>query len=186
MIPPLEALERLQEGNRRYVSDHRGLGVSADHFRRGELAVDQEPFAVILGCSDSRVTPEFIFDMGPGDLFVIRVAGNIATRSQIGSIEFAVDRLGTQLIVVLGHSMCGAILATLEEIEHPSEGPSPNLHSIIDHVRPAVDKLLARANHENPDLLVQQAIRANIRASAAILRHGSKVIEQRTKVSGSS
>ena len=181
MIPASKALERLIEGNRRFVSDHRGQDVITDSSQRGELAAGQEPFAVILGCSDSRVTPEIIFDQGPGNLFVIRIVGNIASLSQIGSIEFAVERLGTQLVVVLGHSMCGAILATLEEIERPTEDLSPNFRSLIDHIRPSVDMLLSTTLPEIPDGLIQQAVRANIRTSAEKLRNGSRILEQRIR-----
>lgn len=124
MISAREALERLQEGNRRFVSDARSRDSLASQTRRGELAAGQEPFAVILGCSDSRVPVEIVFDQGLGDLFVIRVAGNIVAPSQVGSVEFALERFGTRLVAVLGHSQCGAILATLEELRRPRENQS--------------------------------------------------------------
>src|SRR5258706_13025023 len=111
--------------------------------RRRELAAGQEPFAIILGCSDSRVPAEIVFDQGLGDLFVIRVAGNIVAPSQIGSVEFAAERFGTRLVVVLGHSRCGAIQATLEELALPTEGKSRNLRSIVDRIRPSVEALMA-------------------------------------------
>jgi carbonic anhydrase len=114
MIPALEALERLREGNRRFASEGRSGDASTGQSRRREVAAAQEPFAIILGCSDSRVPAEIVFDQGLGDLFVIRVAGNIVAPSQIGSVEFAAERFGTRLVVVLGHSNCGAIQATLE------------------------------------------------------------------------
>src|SRR5918993_934020 len=92
-----------------------------------ELTSGQEPFAIILGCSDSRVPAEMVFDQGLGDLFVVRVAGNIVASSQVGSVEFAAERYHTRLVVVLGHSMCGAILATLEELGRPTQDQSRNL-----------------------------------------------------------
>lgn len=134
--------------------------------------------AIILGCSDSRVPAEIIFDQGLGDLFVIRVAGNIVAPSQVGSVEFAADRYGSPLVIVLGHSMCGAVLATLEELQQPTNSQSRNQRSIVDRVRPSVEPLFATELKHNPDELVKQAIRANIRASANQLRHGSEVLEQ--------
>src|SRR5215813_1321372 len=139
MISAREALKRLQDGNRRFTSSVRGTEPYLSHARRAELAKNQEPFAIILGCSDSRVPAEIVFDQGLGDLFVIRVAGNIVAPSQVASIEFAAARFGTRLVVVLGHSQCGAILATLEEMDRPPENRSESLRSIVDRVRPAVD-----------------------------------------------
>ena len=146
--------------------------------RRTELAAGQEPFAIILGCSDSRVPAEIVFDQGLGDLFVIRVAGNIVASSQVGSVEFAAERFSTRLVVVLGHSQCGVILATLEELQQPTDHQSRNLRSIVDRVRPSVEALLATGLRDDPEALVRQAVRANIRASANHLRHGSVVLEQ--------
>ena len=177
MISALEALERLREGNRRFVSDVPG-GALASQTRRGELAAGQEPFAIILGCSDSRVPAEIVFDQGLGALFVIRVAGNIVAPSQVGSVEFAAGRFGTRLVVVLGHSQCGAILATLEELGRPSQDQSQNLRSIVDRIRPSVLPLLGTELRHDPDALVGQAVRANIQASANHLRHGSELLEQ--------
>ena len=178
MIAALEALERLREGNRRFESDIRSHEALPSRSRRQELATGQEPFAIILGCSDSRVPAEIVFDQGLGDLFVIRVAGNIVSPSQVGSVEFAAERFGTRLIVVLGHSSCGAILATLEEIGRPSEAQSRGLHSIVSRVRPSVEELLATDFGNDPEELVRQAVRANIRASADHLRHGSEILVQ--------
>src|SRR6478752_7278382 len=149
MIPAIEALERLREGNRRFVAEIR-KEKAAGRKRRREVAVAQEPFAIILGCSDSRVPAEIVFDQGLGDLFVIRVAGNIVAPSQIGSVEFAAERYATRLVVVLGHSQCGAILATLEELQRPTENQSPNLHSIVDRVRPSVEGLLETELRHDP------------------------------------
>src|SRR5690606_25162141 len=146
--------------------------------RRHELTNGQEPFAIILGCSDSRVPAEIVFDQGLGDLFVIRVAGNIVAPSQVGSVEFAAARFGTRLVVVLGHSTCGAITATLEELARPSRDQSRNLRSIVDRVRPSVEALLATDLARQPEALVRAAVRANIRVSANHLRNGSEVLEQ--------
>ena len=178
MISGSEALERLREGNRRFVSDVRGSAALVTQTRRSELADGQEPFAIILGCSDSRVPAEIVFDQGLGDLFVIRVAGNIVASSQIGSVEFAAERFGTPLVVVLGHSRCGAVLATLEELMRPREKQSRNLRSIVDRIRPSVEGLLATELSHDSETLVRHAVRANIRASANQLRHGSEVLEE--------
>jgi carbonic anhydrase len=146
--------------------------------RRAQLAAGQEPFAIVLGCSDSRVPAEIVFDQGLGDLFVIRVAGNIVASSQVGSVEFAAARFGTPLVVVLGHSQCGAVLATLEELQQPTEQQSRNLRSIVDRVRPSVEALLATELAHDTDALVRHAVRANIRVAANHLRHGSEILEQ--------
>ncbi len=178
MISVRQALERLREGNRRFASDTRSRDTLPGQSRRSELATGQEPFAIILGCSDSRVPAEIVFDQGLGDLFVIRVAGNIVAPSQVGSVEFAAERFGTRLVVVLGHSRCGAILATLEQLGRPMEGQSRNLRSIVDRIRPSVEPLLTTDLGPDPEALVRRAVRANIRVSANHLRHGSEVLEQ--------
>jgi carbonic anhydrase len=178
MISALEGLRRLRDGNRHFEAGTIRGGTINDESRRMELVAGQNPFAVILGCSDSRVPAEIVFNQGLGDLFVIRVAGNIVAPSQVGSVEFAVERFGTRLVVVLGHSNCGAILATLEELERPSESRSANLNSIVDRVRPSVETLLETDLRNKPEELVHQAVRANIRASAHHLRHGSRLLEQ--------
>jgi len=177
MIPAHEALERLRAGNQRFVSEIRNQDGVATQQRRRELVAGQEPFAVILGCSDSRVPAEIVFDQGLGDLFVIRVAGNIVAPSQIGSVEFAAERMATRLVVVLGHSQCGAILATLEELRRPRAEQSRNLRSIVDRVRPSVETLLSTELRHDHDALVHQAVRANIRMSVDHLRHGSELLE---------
>jgi carbonic anhydrase len=178
MIPAREALQRLRDGNRRFVSNVRSHASLADETRRVEVALGQEPFAIILGCSDSRVPAEIVFDQGLGDLFVIRVAGNIVAPSQVGSVEFAAERYGTRLVVVLGHSQCGAILATIDELMRPTVNQSLNLHSIVDRVRPAVEPLLRTAQRLEPEALVRDAVRANVRSSVHHLRHGSEILEQ--------
>ena len=178
MIPAREALERLREGNLRFAANVRGSDAFVSHTRRVELASGQQPFAIILGCSDSRVPAEIVFDQGLGYLFVIRVAGNIVAPSQVGSVEFAAARYSTRLVVVLGHSQCGAILATLEEMRAPTGNQSRNLQSIVDRVRPSVEGVFAGKVGPDSDALVQQAVRANIRASVDHLRHGSRVLEE--------
>jgi carbonic anhydrase len=177
MIPAQEALDRLKEGNQRFVANARDQDATQYHTRRAELAAGQQPFAIILGCSDSRVPAELVFDQGLGDLFVIRVAGNIVAPSQVGSVEFAAARYDTRLVVVLGHSQCGAILATLEEMQRPTENQSRNLKAIVDRVRPSVETVMEAHRDGHPDLLVEAAVRANIRASVNHLRHGSEVLE---------
>jgi len=179
MLTPLEALARLSEGNRRFASESLRSGQApVGETRRNQLVSGQEPFAIVLGCSDSRVPAELIFDQGLGDLFVIRVAGNIVAPSQIGSVEFAATRFGTRLVVVLGHSQCGAILATLEELRRPLETQSRNLRSIVDRVRPAVEPLLATSLRHDTEALVQHAVRANVAQSVNQLRHGSEILER--------
>jgi len=177
MISARDALERLQEGNLRFVSNVRGSDALLLH-RRAELPMSQEPFAIILGCSDARVPAEIVFDQGLGDLFVIRVAGNIVAPSQVGSVEFAAARFGTRLVVVLGHSQCGAILATLDALQRPSDNQSRNLQAIVDRVRPSVEGLLATDLRHDLNALVKQAVRANIRTAVDHLRHGSQLLEQ--------
>jgi carbonic anhydrase len=171
------ALERLLEGNRRFVAGVRKEDARTNRARRSELTAGQEPFAIILGCSDSRVPAEIVFDQGLGDLFVIRVAGNIVAPSQVASVEFAAARFGTRLVVVLGHSQCGAVEATLEELRQPAENQSLSLRSIVDRIRPSVETLLATELRHDPAALVRHAVRANIRASVGHLRHGSGILE---------
>ena len=178
MIPAPEALNRLREGNLRFTSNVRDTDGFLTQTRRAALTNSQQPFAIILGCSDSRVPAEIVFDQGLGDLFVIRVAGNIVAPSQVGSVEFAAARFGTRLVVVLGHSQCGVILATVEELRQPTKTQSQNLRAIVDRVRPSVEGLLETGLTNDPDTLVKQAVRANIRASAGHLRHGSQILEQ--------
>jgi carbonic anhydrase len=184
MIPAREALQRLREGNRRFADDTRSSESLISPRRRAELASGQEPFAAILGCSDSRVPVEIIFDQGLGDLFVIRVAGNIVAPSQIGSVEFVAERFKTRLVVVLGHSRCGVIQATLEQLTGPTERRSRNVHSIVNRVRPSVEGLLETGLRHDYDALVHHAVRANVRASTNQLRHGSQVIEQMIQTEG--
>jgi carbonic anhydrase len=178
MLTAQQALQRLREGNRRFVADDPSPDTNLGHARRAETAIEQKPFAIILGCSDSRVPAEIVFDQGLGDLFVIRVAGNIVAPSQIGSVEFAAARFGTRLVVVLGHSQCGAIVATLEEMQRPTENQSRHLHSIVDRIRPSIAELLHTDLKHDLDALVDRAVRANVRVSMNHLRHGSDILEQ--------
>ena len=172
------ALDRLKQGNRRFVTGEGVREIGVDHAQRMAQVVDQNPFAIVLGCSDSRVPAELVFDQGVGDLFVIRVAGNIVMPSQIGSVEFAAEKFGTRLVIVLGHSHCGAVLATLEELEQPSESRSPNLCRIVDAIRPSVEDLFQASQGDHREDLVQAAVRANIRASVNHLRQGSEILEK--------
>ncbi|MFH1572154.1 MAG: carbonic anhydrase [Gemmatimonadota bacterium] len=178
MLSAPDALDCLQAGNRRFAAGRRAGDAFADRARRDELLSGQEPFAVVLGCSDSRVPVEIVFDQGLGDLFVIRVAGNIVASSQIDSVEFAAERFGTRLVVVLGHSRCGAVQATVEQLCQPAGVQSRRLRSIVDRVRPSVEGLLATDLRDDVDALVAQAVRANVRVSADHLRHGSPILER--------
>lgn len=181
MIPAKEALARLKEGNRRFVA---ALKDDKAAVRRFELTQEQWPFAIILGCSDARVPAEIVFDQGLGDLFVIRVAGNIVAPSQVGSVEFAAAKFGTRLVVVLGHTQCGAIQATLEEVQRPAERQSPNLRSIVERVRPSVETLLRTDAKNDLAALSRQAVRANIKVSVDHLRHGSEILENLIRKEG--
>jgi carbonic anhydrase len=172
-----KALERLREGNRRFASNQSTALYLSDPASRARLIAGQEPFAIILGCSDSRVPAELVFDQGFGDLFVIRVAGNIVAPSQVGSVEFAASRFGTRLVVVMGHSQCGAVIAALEELQGRATTQSRNLRSIVDRVRPSVETLLASRSAHDAESLLRDAVRANIRASVNHLRHGSELLE---------
>jgi len=177
MMSAQDALDCLKEGNRRFVSGARRGDALVSHSQRAELAKGQQPFAIILGCSDSRVPAEIVFDQGLGDLFVIRVAGNIVAPSQIGSVEFAAAQFGTRLVVVLGHSQCGAVLATLQELQQPTVNRSRNLRSIVDRIRPAVEPLLTTELRHDVDALVRHAVRSNVSISVSYLRHGSDILE---------
>lgn len=169
MINAQEALQRLREGNQRFVSGVQSAETFLSRSKRGDLVSGQEPFAVILGCSDSRVPVEIVFDRGLGDLYVIRVAGNIVAPSQIGSVEFAAEQFGVRLVIIMGHSGCGAVAATLEDIAKPNNEHSKNLRAIVDRIRPALDHV---------DNLSENATKANVQYSVNSLRHGSPIIEE--------
>lgn len=177
MSPALDALAKLRAGNERFVAGETDVRTLANLERRTELVAGQQPLAIVLGCSDARVPAELIFDQGLGELFSIRVAGNIVAPSQIASIEFAAENFGTRLVVVLGHSQCGAVIATLKHLEAPDRDSGTSIHSIIGRIRPAVQSLLAAQASLGPDALLDAAVRANIRASANHLRHGSPLLE---------
>jgi len=177
VISASDALERLREGNRRFVAGEHTIDELASGIRRMAVVSGQRPIATILGCSDSRVPVEVVFDQGFGDLFVIRVAGNIVAPSQVGSVEFAAERLGTRLVVVLGHTRCGAVTATLEDLQRPASNQSWNMNSIVSRIRPSVEGLLETELRHDHDLLIDKAVRANVRASVNQLRHGSDVLE---------
>lgn len=174
MVSASDALKRLRKGNWRFVNGKNDIARSIGEARRAELVDSQAPFAVVLSCSDSRVPVELIFDQGLGELFVIRVAGNIVAPSQIGSIEYAAAQLGVGLVVVLGHSKCGAVESTLRALKEKQEGVSPNLLSIVDRIRPAIEPLLGASE----DVTLTDAIRANVRQSVAQLQSGSQLLEQ--------
>ncbi|HET8948177.1 MAG TPA: carbonic anhydrase [Candidatus Polarisedimenticolia bacterium] len=183
MIVAAAALERLRAGNRRFVEDLRRNQSNTE--RRTALTTGQEPFATVLGCSDSRVPAEIVFDQGLGDLFVIRVAGNIVAPSQVASIEFAAARFGTRLVVVLGHSGCGAIQATLEELDRPADSRSEMFRAIVDRVRPAVESVIAHHGAAgDPGTVYSEAVRANVRRSVSLLKSGSELIERMLRHDG--
>lgn len=181
MIDSDEALERLQAGNRRFVEGRSLFSELVNQQRRAQLVTGQNPWAIILGCSDSRAPAEILFDLGLGDLFVIRVAGNVVAPSGVGSIEFAVESYGTPLVVVLGHTNCGAIQATLEALAHPEKTPSLNLNSIVSRIRPTIETLTETDLIEKPEELAVKAVRANVRASVNQIRHSSPMLEQRVQ-----
>src|SRR5262245_41632960 len=184
MISALEALTRLRDGNRRFVADRSATDPLASRARRTELVAGQEPFEIILGCSASRVPAELVCDQGFGDRFVIRIAGNIVAPSQIGSVEFAAARFGTRLVVVLGHSQCGAVVATLDELQGRATTESKNLRSIVDRVRPAIEPILASRTSATLDELLHAAVRANVQTAANHLRQGSELLEQLIQTKG--
>jgi carbonic anhydrase len=178
MLTAARALARLRDGNRRFVSDRAVASFVSNPSRRAELVSGQEPFAIVLGCSDSRVPAELVFDQGFGDLFVIRVGGNIVAPSQVGSVEFAASRFGTRLVVVMGHSQCGVVTAALEELQGRGGRQSRNLRTIVDRVRPSVETVLAARRGAGTESLLRDAVRANVRASVDHLRHGSELLER--------
>lgn len=179
MRAALATLERLREGNRHFVEGIQGGHELTAPSRRLQLIAGQKPVAIILGCSDSRVPAELVFEQGLGDLFVIRIAGNIVAPSQIGSVEFAAEAYGTPLVVVMGHTQCGAVTATVDEITRPTASQSAHLASIVQRIRPSVEPLLATELRHDRDALIRKAVRANVRAAAGHLRSGSEILEKR-------
>jgi carbonic anhydrase len=184
VIPAADALERLREGNARFVSNISTLSALSTQSRRAALVAGQNPFATVLGCSDSRVPAELVFDQGFGDLFVIRVAGNIVAPSQVGSVEFAASRFGTRLVVVMGHSQCGAVIATLEDVLGAAPHQSRSLRSIVNRIRPAVEPLVASQPGGRVDTYLGQAVRANVHAAVRQLRRGSPILEELSATRG--
>ena len=176
MIPADEALEKLREGNHRFATDVPSRQTVT--VRPADTAGGQQPFAIILGCSDSRVPADVVFDQGLGSLFVIRVAGNVVAPSQIGSVEYAATMFGTRLVVVLGHSQCGAVIAAVEDLQTPVDQDSPNLSSIVDFIRPSVARCVAEGVGNDQDALVAKAVRANIQSSVEHLLYGSDILEE--------
>jgi carbonic anhydrase len=176
-VTAASALQKLRDGNARFAANARGTGTLITAARRAQLTAAQEPFAIVLGCSDSRVPVELVFNQGPGDLFVIRVAGNIVAPSLIGSVEFAAERFGTRLVVVLGHSSCGAIAATIEDLHRPAPDSSPHMLDIVDRIRPGVEEIVARHEAEGALAVEHEVMTANVRASVDQLRHGSTIVE---------
>ncbi len=173
-----EALARLREGNSRFMKNVRSIEVLASQSNREALVRGQAPYAMVLSCSDSRAPSELIFDCGLGDLFVVRVAGNIVAPSIIGSIEYAAATFGTELLVVMGHSGCGAVTATVQALTEQAAALSPDIEGIIRRIEPAVSEL---THHLSGAELLQAAVRANVRASAGELRHGSRILEERVR-----
>jgi carbonic anhydrase len=168
----------MREGNQRFASNVLSIASLASQTRRHELVMGQHPFAIVLGCSDARAPAETVFDQGLGDLFVIRVAGNIVAPSQIGSIEFAAERFGVRLVVVMGHSHCGAVAATIEAVQQPEAKHSRNMLSIVDRIRPAIEPLIDTDVARNADLLMRAAVRSNVQIAADHARHGSPLLER--------
>lgn len=177
-VSAAEALQRLQDGNARFVDGDRCIDTYLGHTKLDKHLEGQAPYAVILGCSDSRVPVEIIFDAGLGDLFVVRVAGNIVAPSLIGSIELAAEKLGPRLVVVLGHTGCGAVDVTLDALQQPDPNITGHVNAIIEQIRPALQDLVANDDGRDRDQLLADAVRANVRANAASLRHGSETLER--------
>ncbi|HAJ77205.1 MAG TPA: carbonic anhydrase [Gammaproteobacteria bacterium] len=183
MISADAALLRLKEGNQRFrTGDMAVMRTNANG--PPESVQPQAPFAIVLGCSDSRVPTELIFGQGLGDLFVIRVVGNVVAPSQIGSVEFAAEKFGTRLVVVLGHSMCGAVQATLDQLKQHTDKRSPHLRAIVDRIRPGIEPLLKSAEEMTEDELLESAVRANIDAAVDKLCSGSEIIESLVQQQG--
>ncbi|HVV48781.1 MAG TPA: carbonic anhydrase [Polyangia bacterium] len=176
-VSAAEALARLKAGNSRYVQNVRSVDSMLSHSKR-DLSVPQSPFAIVLGCSDSRAPAEMVFDQGLGDLFVIRVAGNIVAPSQVGSVEFAAELFGTRLVVVMGHTGCGAVSAAIAAIRGAGGPTSRNLMSIVNRVRPAIEGLMTTDLARDDARLHREGMRANVRASVNHLRHGSEILER--------
>jgi len=184
MIAAHKALALLQEGNERFVAGFRSSSSRPSQRLRDKLVDGQNPFAIILGCSDSRVPAEMVFDQGLGDLFVIRVAGNVVAPSQVASVEFAAEAFETRLVIVMGHSGCGAVSATINELKLQPDQRSQNMRAIVGRIQPSVESLLELGGEQDYEQLLARSIRANIRSSANHLRHGSPLLEELIQTSG--
>ena len=176
-VSAAEALKRLREGNTRFVDGDRCIDTYLSHTKLDEHLGGQAPFAVVLGCSDSRVPVEIVFDVGLGDLFVIRVAGNIVAPSLIGSIELAAEKFGPRLVVVLGHTGCGAVDVTIKAMQNEEGTTSDHVNSIVESIRPAIAPMVAGGGADHEELM-HASVRANVRASVEALMHGSETLER--------
>jgi len=178
MQAAIEALKALKSGNSRFVENVRSVEYTGTQANPQDHASSQQPFAIIVGCSDSRVPAETIFDQDLGSLFVVRIAGNIVSTSQLGSVEFAVQQFGSPLIVVLGHSNCGAVAATINQLNNPNDSLTPSVSAIVEHVSPAVKPLLQSAVKDDHDALLARAVRANVELGTNTLRNESTILKE--------
>lgn len=176
-MDPKSALQRLIEGNQRFTSGVRAVEPMLAHLKMSDLAAKgQSPFAVVLTCSDSRSPAELIFDQGVGDLFVVRVAGNVVAPSLLASIEFAVANFGSAVIVVLGHTLCGAVKAACSHHQNPSERlPSPHLEELVGRIRPAVEVAASRVSSGDPEFMKESTLQ-NIDRSVNLIQEQSRIV----------
>jgi carbonic anhydrase len=172
-----DALARLRAGNERFIANVRSIDSLSSQARRDALVSGQKPYAIVLSCSDSRAPAEHVFDCGLGELFSVRVAGNIAAPSIIGSVEFAASTFGTQLVVVMGHTQCGAVKAALDMVTKGGAPESQNVRDIVERITPSIAELASGRKNFDEELTLS-ATRSNVRATASHLRHGSRVLEQ--------
>jgi carbonic anhydrase len=181
-MTPEQAITRLKEGNLRFISGTRSVEPMFSHLKLRELAVNgQKPFAIVLTCSDSRCPAEMIFDQGLGDLFVIRVAGNVVAPSLLASIEFAAANFGSAVVLVLGHTQCGAVTDTVQHARDPlTPLLSPHLEELVGRIRPAVETALRSVPLDHPDLL-QNSIRENVFRSMRLIRSQSAIVNDLVK-----
>ena len=176
-LSPVEALRRLEDGNRRFISGVKSIDTMATHQQRADLAENgQRPYAIILGCADSRAPAELIFDAGLGDLFVVRVAGNIVAPSLLGSIEFAASNFKTPLCVVLGHTLCGAVAATADLVSSKKRAPTDHIQDIVLEIEPSVRRAMTASSPAAANLIVEEATRLNVRRSVERLTERSAVL----------
>ena len=176
-LTPEAARRRLEEGNLRFLAR---TGQEPRTFRADLAEQTQQPFAIVLGCSDSRTPVEILFDEGFGALFVVRIAGNVVAPSGIGSIEFAASQFGTRLVVVLGHTRCGAIAATVGALRSGNGPESRNIRSITDRIAPHIESLVRGSEDDGEDdaPLLRACMRAHVSAAAEQLRKGSPLLEE--------